>query len=958
MTSYSSWRTIAVVLLIACSLFAVPAQAHTRITAPFFGEQAFVAGYSKTLFGETIGYFSIYPEYVKTALLTRCTNGAKTIEWETAPVAANHQGPYIYFSWIAAHSTGTSSGTRHFDLYINDHMALTFTTNPKSYPPYWTFGTADSTRLVFEYMKQDGAKDAHGVAYLRVPVVRTTPGKPLRLKVVGQNQQSNDWYMTFQYAYEEKADVEAMPFLLRSGSSARKQPLQVSVLHFGKPVNLQVNINGKTEPSREIQHGLNMLEYAVDAVKTPTNVQVLLQAGNLRTEKQISVQPVIHREVYLLPHSHTDIGYSHIQEEVEKIHTENIWATLRTIQRTKNYPTGSRYVWNIESLWAVENFMQVASAAEQQAFIEAVRSGSIALSGFYANCLTGLATPEEMRWYTEYAQILKRRYSLPVNTVMMSDIPGMNWSLVEALANAGIRYFSNGPNYMEGYPDRGDRVGHINRALGDKPIWWKSPSGKDSILLWSGGKGYSSWHGFTGETTRERGARKIASYMQELAATQYPYNMVHWRYNIVADNGPIDSTISDFVKAWNEQYESPRLVLSTVNNLFEAFESKYGKSIPVQSGDLTPYWEDGAYSTALEENNNRQTSERIAQLEAAAKLIQIALDSQLLYRAKRSVVMFHEHTWGSWNSTSDPDNPFTIHQWNFKKRFLDSAVYYTNKLEAQMAASSKSGQVQVTNTLPWQRSAYVEIPGKKISDAKSLLDGLGQTIALQKLQNGNYAALLQHIPPQQLVNLKPQPQSANAVLPKQDLTYANHQETGSIHQLSFGGRQWVDANSPYAGIGQAVYVRGLDPKDYYLSKANKTADVDKGIVVNSTRIDATLEGTNSVTYQICQVNGTNDMRLSVTIDKKAIRSKESVHIAFPFAITNARVRMGIGDTCYSSEQGQLYGSNKDFFSVQRWIDISNSDFGVTISCPQGALWEIGEMVDERQLNGSSKIWKD
>jgi alpha-mannosidase len=34
--------------------------------------------------------------------------------------------------------------------------------------------------------------------------------------------------------------------------------------------------------------------------------------------------------------------------------------------------------------------------------------------------------------------------------------------------------------------------------------------------------------------------------------------MVQWRYNIVSDNGPVDSTLSDFVRDWNEKYASPR----------------------------------------------------------------------------------------------------------------------------------------------------------------------------------------------------------------------------------------------------------------------------------------------------------------------------------------------------------------------------------------------------------------
>jgi hypothetical protein len=104
--------------------------------------------------------------------------------------------------------------------------------------------------------------------------------------------------------------------------------------------------------------------------------------------------------------------------------------------------------------------------------------------------------------------------------------------------------------------------------------------------------------------------------------------------------------------------------------------------------------------------------------------------------------------------------------------------------------------------------------------------------------------------------------------------------------------------------------------------------------------------------------------LRYTVQKQAIRDKESLHLALPFKIPNATVRIGIGDTCVTPESGRIPGSNNDFFCAQRWIDVSNDSMGVTIVCPQGAIWEVGEMVDERKVNPGKgtnpeyyKAWK-
>ena len=159
---------------------------------PWFGQIDWINGFAHELTGENLSYFSAFPDYATTSLLTRTTDGKKIIEWETAPAPEKIKGPYVYFSWVAAHSSGTSKGERNFDLYIDDEKVLTFTTYPAHQHPNWIFTAPDSTALIFQQTKRDGANDAHGLAYLRLPAARVKPGKPLKLKVIGQAQNSND----------------------------------------------------------------------------------------------------------------------------------------------------------------------------------------------------------------------------------------------------------------------------------------------------------------------------------------------------------------------------------------------------------------------------------------------------------------------------------------------------------------------------------------------------------------------------------------------------------------------------------------------------------------------------------------------------------------------------------------------------------------------------------------------
>jgi hypothetical protein len=876
-----------------------------QVDLPVFGKQDVINGYAKDIEGEVLSYFSVYPEHATTALLTRCTDGKKSIAWETAevPFAEHESIQYFYFSWIAAHNSTTSGGDRSFDLYINDQLALTFTTHHNTKPGSWSAAGTDSTKLVFEFSKMDRHGDAHGFAHLRVPRKYVKLEEPVRLKVVGHAQDSPDWFMTFRYTFEEKVEVEVLPFVYRR-SHSELQPLQFTVMHFGRPTTMEVWIDGQQGSRKfEITNGLQVIETPIVGAFTPVKVKARIEQVDL-LDTLLVIPKLVHREVYLVHHSHTDIGYSHLQAEVERIQNNNIWKALELIDRTKDYPEDSRFVWNVESLWAVENFLGIASETDKQRFIAAVKGGSIALSANYANLMTGLCTPEEMHWIVEYADPLRAWYDLPITMAMQTDVPGMSWSMVDAYAAHGIRHLSQGPNYIPDMPDGGDRIGSTLREQGDKPYWWKGTTGRDSILVWTAGQGYGGWHGYTAGAINERGTLKIAAYMNELAAKGYPYDMVQWRYNIVSDNGPVDSTLSDFVRDWNEKYASPRLIIANAGEMMQEFEEKYGKQIPTWSGDFTPYWEDGAYSTAKEEGDVRMLSARLSNLIDAAKtslsrpggILGKPIDPHLLYRAKRSIVMWHEHTWGAWCSISDPDAHFTTDQWRVKKAFADSAGWYVDQIErAAFQAATASGvewQDYFSPRPKYQWGAIVPPIWKSSSELVP--------VSWQKEDTW----------PRKL-----------DCLHQNGLNPDSARVNGTLHVAEPG-----HGDTP-------IWV------EHYTFKNGDSASWNGSTTDNL----------------VC-----GELKYFPRIDRK----KGSLHLALPFNIPNATVRIGIGDTCVTPESGRIPGSNNDFFCAQRWIDVSNDSMGVTIVCPQGAIWEVGDMVDERKVNpgrGSNpekyKAWK-
>lgn len=642
-------------------------------TCPEWGTIQVQNGYSQTVSGDILPYHSIHSDFIKTALLTRCTSGNMEIRWKTGDLHINPQDPYVYIIWVFAHSTGTNSGTRFFTLETSLGQRIRITTREKEYPEYQIFKSdKDASALLLHTTKIDIHKDVHGYAVLRLPASSVVGKNNITLRLCGDAQNSNDWFMTYQFAYKTTCEVKPLPVILQNDS---EQIALIKLFHVGKSGETLRISCGKKSFTQKVKTGYSVFEMPFSRAKHSEKIRFQLATPTTRIYDSVHrVEPVIDRIVYFVHHSHNDIGYSHLQEDVEQIQNRNIEQALTLVQQ---YPDS--FVWNIESLWAVENFLRVCGPEKEQAFIQAVKKGQIGLSGFYANTLSGLMTPDELQWNIDYAKELQKKYDLPIHTVMLSDIPGMNSDIISVLAKQGIRYISNGPNYMPTLPDKGDRIGSTLRDLGDKIIWWKSIHGKDSVMLWTCGQGYSAWHGFKSGEIAERGLEKVADYMSQLFTDHYPYELVQWRYNIGSDNGPVDSSIARYIATWNIKYKSPVLKMGTAQEVSERFDMQYGHFIPTYTGDFAPYWEDGAYSSAKEESDIRLFARtiRLAEKTAAEHAIQLPRDYVRL--AKRSIVMFQEHTWGAHCSTTHPDSSFTLQQWAYKKRFADSAQWYVTQ---------------------------------------------------------------------------------------------------------------------------------------------------------------------------------------------------------------------------------------------------------------------------------------
>jgi len=743
--------------------------------------------------------------------------------------------------------------------------------------------------------------------------------------------------------------VDTQPFLVKHNGELY-QPVMASVLHLGEPVEATVTVKGSKPIKQLLKSGYKVIEGFAPQVTKPTSVEVDVKiAGQSIGKRTVTIKPIRKWEVYLLHHSHVDIGYTHVQTEVVRMHWRYFEQVIELARKSADYPPGSQFKWNVEVLWAVDSYLKQASKEKREQFIEAVRKGWIALDALYGNELTALCRPEELIRLVDYAQKLKQRYGFTIDSAMITDVPGYTWGIVPVLAQSGVKYFSVGPN-------RGHRIGYTLSSWGDKPFYWESPSGKRKVLCWVAGEGYSLFH-----AGRLDGGR-LFEYLKRLEKSEYPYDMLQVRYSIGGDNGPPDPGLSDFVKNWNEKYAYPKLIVATASEMCREFERRYGDRIPRARGDFTPYWEDGAGSSARETSMNRDAAERLVQAETLWAMLNPArYPAEDFYKAWREVILYDEHTWGAHCSISQPDSDFTKAQWKIKQAFALEADTQSQKLLNRALAghrskSKKVSAVDVFNTCSWPRTDLVVLP-KRIAVAGELIKDVdGKSVSSQRLSTGELAFLAREIPPfaaQRFtfhtgrIRTSGSAEVRGTKLNNGRIALTVDEKTGAIKSLKWTKLKADLVNGKDGlGLNDYFYVAGRDPKNPQRNGPVKISVKEYGPVVTSLLIESEAPGCHKLSRQVRLVAGMDRVDIINIIDKQKIYKQEAVHLAFPFNVPKGIMRMDTPWAVVRPETDQLPGACKNYFTVQRWVDVSNKDYGVTWATVDAPLVEVGAITND------------
>jgi hypothetical protein len=778
-------------------------------------------------------------------------------------------------------------------------------------------------------------------------------------------------------------------------NGAYDQVLQLTMVNTGAAGKFDLFVAGEGNRTIDVPTGKSSTElyYPESSGSQSTAISLHVPGQGEKAIVYADRTPCRRYTIYEIEQSHMDIGYAYLQQKTLDIHTQDITDAFAMFPKTKSYPSDDRFRWNCESLIETDAWLKKASPAQIAEFEHAVRNGDLGLAALYCNELTGLCRPEELAALLADANTLRTKYNIPIDSAMITDVPGYTWGIVPMLADSGIKYFSWGPN-------PGDHMG-TSRDFDNQAFYWASPSGKEKVLVWQSNNGYQPAFNDDDQSVKDY----MASFDKRFPND--PYDLICDRHT-VNDNGPTDPALPAFVRDWNQKYAYPHMIIATNSRMFHDFEARYGKTLTQVHGDFTGYWEDGAVSTAAETAINRNSAELAAQDDILSSITDpAAYPHNLFDDAWKNAVLYDEHTWGAYDSWTNPESAFDTVQWTWKQKYALNTQADTKRLLAQsseiVSGSKAADAIAVFNTSNWVRTELVTLSAAQSKAGDIIKDESGKIVPSQRLSDGTLAFVAANVPGFSSIKYRVfqgkstyhghTGASSTMMYMRRD-TLSDFETGGSDKAIllrfdpSTGGiSSWlagivsrillrgephviVSANHPtYSrsadlvnaqdptcrGLNDYLYVLGDDNNEVSYASGAKITVLDSGPLVASVKVDSAAPGCASLSRIYRVVDGFDKVWVTDTLDKQQVHQNEGVHIGFNFNVPDGVVRLDEPWSVVRPDVDQTQHANKSVFPVERWCDVSNDQYGVTCANLDTPMMEIGGITQPRENNGG---WLD
>ncbi|HNT35974.1 MAG TPA: hypothetical protein PKH07_13375, partial [bacterium] len=259
---------------------------------------------------------------------------------------------------------------------------------------------------------------------------------------------------------------------------------------------------------------LEFFERAVDVKKNAFPLLMLVLMSSVSVVYAAPGVPSTIKWVYVLGHTHLDIGFT---EPPETVAEKQKTMTDGQISYAQSRPT---YKWNIETTWTLEQWIKRSSPSDIFSFRYMVLGDRFGVAGSHSTMHSPKLGFEQVVRLLWNAQRYRNLYGFNVETVFHDDVPGVAWTYPQILARSGIKYLVCGENLFIG--------GGFTQPYDSYPFYWKGPDGS-RVLTWSARNSYTegfSNYGLPWISNVPVDQAKLETALTTLTNQGYPYDAV------------------------------------------------------------------------------------------------------------------------------------------------------------------------------------------------------------------------------------------------------------------------------------------------------------------------------------------------------------------------------------------------------------------------------------------------
>ncbi len=941
--------------------------------------QKYFQGFDQEISGKRFGYHSPLPD-VNSSLLIRGQSDYDEIRWKSEVISENYSENFVTFIWIFGMDVTSDPAT--FILSVNSKEWFTFKSSKVSSLGLTKFVGQDGAEFILNVTMLDKYEDQMGFAILKLPVDAIKLGEAANFSISSIGNNNNAWFMTFMSRLENKIEVYQNKVVAKKDGKLFHS-VSIDFIHIGDNEDASIIIN---DIKKEITFsaGYNKVEIFLPEVKDTTNFIAEISIGKNDPERiKFTLIPVKPWEIYLVQHTHTDIGYTRPQTEILPEHLRYIDNALDYCDQTDNYPDAAKFRWTCETSWSVREYLKSRPKDQVDRLLQRIKEGRIEATGMFLN-FSEIIDEAALSVQTKTLRMLKNK-GINVTTAMQNDINGIAWCMVDYYHNTDVKYLTMGIH------------AHRARKPFNKPtsFWWQSPSGNRLLAYRS--EHYQHGNSLSLTTGQQDVLRNnLSKYLTSLEEREYPYNKISLQFSgYITDNSPPSTKACDIIKEWNEKYEWPKLRSSLARDFMIYLDEKHSDDIPVHEVAWPDWWTDGVASAANETKVVRTTqSEMTANTAVLAmtKILGKEIPSGILNDVEDvydNLLFYDEHTHGAAESVSDPLSLNTINQWGMKSAYAWEASKKSSDLQEKALAffetvfiKGDKPTIAIINTLNWKRSGMVElfILNEIIPEGVefTITDSDGEEIEFQKYlkrQEGSYYGLwVEDIPPMGYKTLQVNVGQIYIDNSKDSFEFLENQyyrlelsnKNGVISSIfdKEMNQELIDQDDTLS-LGQVIYEQ-LDNRHELERLTAGTRDTiykplgltrtvlsdisivkkENGSIYNSFFLTGQLPvcaDDRGVNIEIRLYHKLKKIELLYSMFKLPVIDPEGVYVAFPFKMNNVQLAFEVQGGVVYPGNNQLGGSSSDWNTIQNFASVRNSKSQIVLVSPEIPLVHFGDI---------------